>query len=75
MKRTGSLFLSALLVMSGSAIGQEGAPILAGDKLRKAVSGKTVYLMTPIGSEIPIRYNPNGRITGSKGHRSVYRSK
>jgi hypothetical protein len=43
----------------------EEAVVLKGNKLREAVSGKTVYLMTPIGAEIPIRYMPNGTIHGA----------
>jgi hypothetical protein len=63
------MFKNALLMASvalcGSAIAAEDGGVLAGDELRKAVSGKTVYLMTPIGAEIPIRYRPNGSIQGT----------
>ena len=37
---------------------------LAGDELRNAVSGKTVYLNVS-GFELPIRYSAGGRMTGS----------
>ena len=40
---------------------------LAGDELREAVSGKTVYLNVS-GFELPIRYLPNGRMRGKMGH-------
>jgi hypothetical protein len=60
-----SVFLVALLALSGSALANENASILTGTKLREAVSGKTVYLMTPLGAEIPIRYRPNGTMQGS----------
>ena len=36
---------------------------LAGDELRQAISGKTVYLNIS-GFELPIRYAANGRMSG-----------
>jgi len=39
---------------------------LAGDELRSAVSGKTIYLNVS-GFELPIRYNANGRMSGKMG--------
>jgi hypothetical protein len=36
---------------------------LAGDELRRAISGKTVYLRIS-GFELPIRYAANGRMMG-----------
>jgi hypothetical protein len=57
--------LVALLALSGSALANENTTILAGNKLREAVSGKTVYLMTSIGAEIPIRYRANGTMHGA----------
>ena len=39
---------------------------LAGDELRNAVSGKTVYLNVS-GFELPIRYNSNGGMSGKMG--------
>ena len=58
----GGIFSVSLLGMSSLALGAEDPRVLAGKELRNAVSGKTVYLMTPIGAEIPIRYRPNGTI-------------
>jgi hypothetical protein len=55
---------AALLALGGSASAGEDTAVIGGEKLREAVSGKTVYLMTPIGAEIPIRYQPNGTIQG-----------
>jgi hypothetical protein len=57
-------FLTALVAISGSALAAQEVELLTGEKLRKAVSGKTVYLMTPLGTEIPIRYSPNGQMHG-----------
>ena len=39
---------------------------LSGDELRKAVSGKTVYLRIS-GFELPIRYSPGGSMSGRMG--------
>ena len=60
-----SVFLAVLLLMGGSALAGDEATILTGNRLREAVSGKTIYLMTPLGSEIPIQYQPNGTMRGS----------
>lgn len=32
--------------------------------LKEAVSGKTVYIQTPIGEEVAVRYRPNGTMVG-----------
>src|SRR5262245_24512364 len=63
MRKT--IFLTALLALSTPAFATDEATVLAGDRLKEAVSGKTVYLMTPIGAEIPIRYRANGTMHGS----------
>lgn len=49
----------------GAAVAVEPAS-LSGDELRKAVSGKTVYLRIS-GFELPIRYSPGGSMAGSMG--------
>src|SRR3974377_2160657 len=36
---------------------------LGGEDLQKAISGKTVYIYTPLG-EVPIRYSKNGSVSG-----------
>lgn len=41
----------------------ENQVLLTGKSLQKAVSGKTIYLQTPL-AEVPIRYQPNGTMTG-----------
>src|SRR5262245_11051264 len=58
---TGALSAIAL----GAAQAADPAP-LSGDELRKAVSGKTVYLRIS-GFELPIRYFPNGGMAGGMG--------
>jgi hypothetical protein len=47
----------------GAALAAEPAS-LSGDELRKAVSGKTVYLKIS-GFELLIRYSPGGSMSGS----------
>ena len=61
-----STWLSAdgVLVL-GAALAAEPASLL-GDELRKAVSGKTVYLRIS-GFELPIRYSPDGSMSGRMG--------
>jgi hypothetical protein len=61
-----STWLSAdgVLVL-GTALAAERAS-LSGDELRKAVSGKTVYLRIS-GFELPIRYSPGGSMSGRMG--------
>jgi hypothetical protein len=61
-----SIVLIALLALSGSAFAtEETVTILTGQKLKEAVSGKTIYVMTPLGTEIPIRYRSDGTMQGS----------
>jgi hypothetical protein len=48
---------------SADAGKQEGS--LKGEELRKAVSGRTVYISTAIGIELPIRYSANGTMTST----------
>jgi hypothetical protein len=55
--------LAALVALSSSASASEDSHLLMGKKLQEAISGKTVYIQTPLGS-IPIRYKPNGVMTG-----------
>lgn len=37
---------------------------LAGDRLRQAIEGRTVFLSTPYGLELPLRYERDGQVTG-----------
>ena len=55
---------AGLILTTGAALAESAS--LAGDELRKAVSGKTVYLNVS-GFELPIRYAPNGSMKGSMG--------
>jgi hypothetical protein len=40
------------------------ASTLNGDELRRLVTGRTVYLAAPLGGEFPLKYKPNGTVTG-----------
>jgi hypothetical protein len=62
MRKT--LLITALLLLAGSAYASDEPVLLTGKELRSAVSGKTIYIQTVIGAEIPIRYRPNGTMNG-----------
>jgi hypothetical protein len=58
----GALVVAAGLMVPATAALAEPAQ-LAGDELRQAISGKTVYLNIS-GFELPINYAANGRMSG-----------
>jgi hypothetical protein len=61
-----SLLTAAFSALAlGAAVAAEPAS-LSGGELRKAVSGKTVYLNVS-GFELPIRYAANGSMSGKMG--------
>jgi hypothetical protein len=60
--RIGAFVVAAGLSLPATATLAEPAT-LAGDELRQAISGKTVYLNIS-GFELPIRYAANGRMSG-----------
>lgn len=61
------LFATMLATMPGlpqaSASGK-GEP-LAGSALKSFISGKRIYLATPLGGEIPLNYRASGVVDGS----------
>jgi hypothetical protein len=57
-----ALIVAAALAAPMTAAHAESVS-LAGDELRQAISGKTVYLNVS-GFELPIRYAGNGRMAG-----------
>lgn len=61
MKRV--LIAAAMIMTVTVAANAAGSGNLKGDALRKAVSGKTVYLRTQ-GVEVPIAYRANGTMSG-----------
>jgi hypothetical protein len=63
--RIGAIVLAAGIALPARPAGAE-AISLAGEELRQAISGKTVYLNIS-GFELPIRYSPDGRMSGKMG--------
>ncbi len=59
-----SIILGVSLLFIGTASASEQHELLTGKKLQNAVSGKTIYIQTPIGAEIPVRYKSNGTMLG-----------
>jgi hypothetical protein len=57
---------AALTLVSTDAFAATKTATLKGDALRKAVSGKTLYLNIS-GFELPIRYSASGSMSGSMG--------
>jgi hypothetical protein len=64
MFKTLVMAAAAATLIAGAATASDGHRALSGEKLRSAVSGKTIHLHTPVGSTVPIRYRPNGTMTG-----------
>jgi hypothetical protein len=64
MKVRAILFAAAVSLPTAAV--SADPPSLAGDALRDAVSGKTVYLNIS-GFELPIRYSASGRMSGKMG--------
>jgi hypothetical protein len=62
--------IAAALVLTGSgALASD--PQLEGESLRKAISGKTVSLNTPMGG-LPISYRSDGTMQGRAGALATY---
>lgn len=59
--------LIALIASTANAADQH--QFLTGRQLHEAVSGRTIFIQTPIGTEIPIRYRANGTMYGSSSLR------
>src|SRR4029450_6203579 len=57
------LLTAALCALALGAVLAAEPASLSGDELRKAISGKTVYLNIS-GFELPIRYAASGRMSG-----------
>lgn len=66
-----ALFLALGGLLGGQPVlANEGGPgsrgeTLRGAALREAVSGKRIYLAVPLGGELPLYYQPDGRVDGS----------
>ena len=55
--------LAGVILFNAPALANAEQP-LAGDALKRAVSGKRIYLATPLGGEFPLNYHVDGRIDG-----------
>ena len=62
--RAASLF-AAIALVAVSAASVIASENLAGDELKRTVSGKEVYLATPFGGEFPLNYRSDGSVDGS----------
>jgi hypothetical protein len=60
----GAAILAAVVTFGSAAASRAETDTLAGNALREAVSGKTVYLRLSLGIELPISYRPNGTMAG-----------
>lgn len=60
---------ATMLIAGGAALASD--PQLEGDDLRKAISGKTVSLNTPMGG-LPISYRADGTMQGRAGALADY---
>ena len=60
-----AFILGALASGAGAAAANENGVSLRGEALRDAVSGKRIYLSVPLGGELPLYYQANGRVDGS----------
>jgi hypothetical protein len=59
-----SLLMTAMVLIAGAGSASADLSSLNAKDLRKAISGKTIHIQTPIGAEIPIRYRANGTMNG-----------
>jgi len=46
--------------------------ILSGEEISKLIAGASVEIDTPIGSKLPIRYAPDGQLSGQAGQLAFY---
>lgn len=60
--RIAALPLSLALLAALSA--PAAAEALSGSQIEALIVGRTVHLSTPYGLELPLRYNPGGRVAG-----------
>lgn len=58
------LVVATATLIATSANASEDHKALSGEKLQRAISGKTIHLHTPVGTSIPIRYRSNGTMVG-----------
>jgi hypothetical protein len=54
-----------IALLAASLIAAHANTELDGDTIRKKVTGKRIYLATPLGGEFPLFYQAGGRVDGS----------
>lgn len=67
MFRKSRLLIAAGSLLAGAGLftAEAGAEALAGGELGKIVSGRRIYLATPLGGEFPLYYRADGQVDGS----------
>jgi hypothetical protein len=53
-----------MALLSAAIAGVAHADTLSDSQIKKLVSGKRVYLATPLGMEFPLHYKANGSVSG-----------
>ncbi len=71
MRHTKMALVAAFITVGGSFAGASGDGQMDGGALQRAVAGKTVNLMTPLGA-LPISYRGDGTMWGRAGTLSIY---
>jgi hypothetical protein len=56
---------------AGAALAAEPLP-LAAAKIKAMIAGATIELDTPVGTKMPIRFAPDGRMYGEAGSVATY---
>jgi hypothetical protein len=63
--RNAAFLLAGLAFATPSGAGATGAePLLSGAALDRAISGRRIFLATPMGGEFPLNYYADGRVDG-----------
>ncbi len=57
--------LGLALALAASATQAQARAPLSEQEIRQTISGKRIYLKTPLGGEFPLFYRTNGRVDGS----------
>lgn len=58
-----AIISAGLFALSAPVVSAEG--LLSGPELDKTVSGRQIFLATPLGGEFPLNYRANGQVDGS----------
>lgn len=59
-----AIIFSAAASIAALSATTSGAQELDASQIEALISGKTVHLSTPYGADLPLRYDPNGQVTG-----------